>query len=131
MNGGREAAGGLREALGGAAGGRGEMHAHLLGAEDVDQRAEDGGFARARPAGEDGELVREGAAQGAALQLMELEAGFFLGPLDGRVGLDRRKPAAHAREPADHVRDLLLGPVQRRQLDEAGGWRREAGGGGI
>ena len=62
--------------------------------------------------------MRERVAQGGALEFVEREAGFFLGPLDGGVGLDRRQAAGDAGEPRDRGGNLLLGAVVVRQLHE-------------
>jgi hypothetical protein len=113
-----ETAGGLGEALGGAAGGRGEVHAGLLGLQNLDEGAQNRGFARARAAGEDAELVREGVVQRGALEVVELEAGLLLRPGDGGLDLDGRQARGHGGEAADDLGDLALGAVVRRELQE-------------
>ena len=59
------------------------MHADFLRFQDFDERAQDGGFAGAGPAGEDREFARERGTNGGALEFMKDESGFLLGPLDG------------------------------------------------
>jgi hypothetical protein len=54
------------------------------------------------------------------LEVGEGEAGFFLGPLDGGVGFDRRKRAAGAGEAGDGGGDFFFGAVVVRELDQAG-----------
>ncbi len=124
VDGGGEAARGLGQALGGAAGRGREVHADLLRLQDLDEGAEDGGLARAGPAGEDAELRGEREADRDALQLVEGKARLLLGPLHGGVGLDRRQPAADPAEALDDVGDLLLGAVVVRQLEQAGAGQR-------
>ncbi len=84
VNGRGEAAGGFGEALRGAAGGRSECHADFLRLQDIDERAEDGGFPGAGAAGENRELVRQGIGDGGRLQRVKFEAGLVLRPLDRR-----------------------------------------------
>jgi hypothetical protein len=77
-------------------------------------------FARARSAGEDGELGSEGVGDRGALKGREGEAGFFFGPIDGGLGFDRRQAAGNAGEAVDDVGDLAFEAVVVGKLHERG-----------
>ena len=100
--------------------GGGEVDADFLGFEDVDEGAQNCRLPGSRSAGEDGEFVGERVLEGSALEVGEGEAGFFLGPLDGGVGFDRRESAGGAGEAGDDGGDFFFGAVVVGQLDEAG-----------
>ncbi len=111
MDGRSVTAGGLGQTLRGATSGSGQMHAHFLGAENFNQRAQDGGLPHARSAGNDGDFALQGAAQGFALQFMIGKAGFLLSPLYCGINLDRRQTTGDFAKSRDHIRDLLFSPV--------------------
>jgi hypothetical protein len=118
MNRGREATGGFSEALRGAARGRGQVNADLLGFQDFDEGAENRGFSRARATGEDGDFSRQRADDRRSLQIMERKPGFLLRPHDGSVGLDRRKTAPGAGEALDDVGNFPFMAIVVRKLEK-------------
>ena len=121
VQGARAAPGGLGHALGGAAGGRGEHDPASLGAEDVAERPQDGGLARARTAREDADLAADGRGHGRALQVGEREAGAVLRPGDRLLDRDGRQASGRAEQAGHGGGDGGLGRGQGRELDEAVG----------
>ena len=94
------------------------MHPHALGFKDAHKRAQGGGLPRPGAPRQDRELVAERVSDGILLEAVEGEAGLGLGPHQGRVDLDGRQPARDPQEPGDHIGDLPLVAVVRRELDE-------------
>ena len=82
--------GGLGQALRGTSCGRSEQDPSALGAEDVDDCAEDGGFACARATRDDGDFCSKCFAQGLGLLIGKLETSFLLRPCDRWLDLDYR-----------------------------------------
>ena len=64
-------AGGFREAFGRTAGGGAELDLDPLGHEDLQQAVDQGGFADAGPAGDDGDLAAHHQPDGLALRVRE------------------------------------------------------------
>ncbi len=118
VDGGGKSAGGLGEALGGPAGGGGEVDPHVLGLQDRDERPQDRGLAGAGSAGEDAELVREGPADGGGLQFVKGEAGPLLRPDQRSVDVDRRQARCDPLDARDGGGDPLLGAVVGGGLDQ-------------
>ena len=106
----------LRHALGRAPGGRGEQHLVLFVQERKDA-ADDGRLARARPAGDDGDPLRDRRTHGAALSVVERDARalFPHGQPLGQIGRGLVGKGLH--QPQQPARGLRLRPIGAREID--------------
>jgi hypothetical protein len=97
-------AGGLGQALGGAAGGRGQQDLDPLGCQDAQQAVDQGGLADPGTAGDDGHLVGEHGRDRVALGGREREPGLRLDPGEGLLRIDvapRRRALEQAADVCD------------------------------
>ena len=120
VNGRGETAGRFGQALGGAAGGGGEMDADFLGAQDIDEGTQNRGLTRSGSTGEDAEFFAEGGADGVGLFGGEFDGGFLLSPIDGGFDFDGREAGTHGGDALHHGGDLGFGAVENGKLDKTG-----------
>ena len=105
-------AGRLAQALGGAACRSGQGGLYLLGAQDPEDRVEQGRLADARPAGDDKQLGSKSKAHGVTLARCQLDADLALDPGDGLLTVDRRPGRRAPPQLAQPFGDAALGTMQ-------------------
>jgi len=117
-------------ALGGAPRRRRQQHLAILGLQDLDDAVDDGGFADARTAGDDGEFRGKGFHDGLLLRLGQLHPGFFLDPVEGLEQVDRRQFQLGGAQVEDQVGRAAFALAQAGQIhhvvldDHFGGGRQ-------
>ena len=114
-------AGGLGQALGSAAGGAGQCHAHAARQQQRHQRAQAGGFAGAGPASDDGNFVVQRKLHGGGLLCGHFNAGLHCKTLHGQRLLAHGIQAGCfcLQQTLHTLRHTHLRPVKLRKIDGA------------